>query len=413
MKKLAIISSWQEPCGIASYVAYLMPEFQKYFETDILPLKTEILKDSSSNISKIGDQLIDQIAHRVRAYDYVNIQFEVGLFGVSRTQVYRRLMKIVKAAKNVIVTFHSINLKGADLQIKQFFCRHPFGRLLELEKNNYWPDFYKHVFHRLDILSKEKNVHVVVHNRRDRTLIRRITGFKNVHDYPLAMYPAHIRNKEKTAAQKLAFQKKYGLEQNHIVLGVFGFVSMYKGHETVIRALSYLPDNYRVIIFGAQHIRGIQPFVPVDHYLSGLLDLIAQKDEKIAKSKEPKKLLRQKILFAGVVTDDEFMEAMMYSDFVILPYMEVNQMASGVATNALECGAKIIMSNTNCFHELSRYFPNCFKCFDIGNYLELVNCIERWKDGYNDNIKRCMNQYNVENNVRNYMDIFKGTCNGE
>lgn len=411
MKKLAIISSWKEPCGIASYVSYLLPEFQKYFKTDILPLKTEILQNTGSNISKMGDQLIDQIASRVSEYDYVNIHFEVGLFGVSRSQVYRRLMKIVKAAKNVIVTFHSINLKGADFHIKNFVCKNPVGELIALEKNNYWPDFYKNVFQEFSKLSKKKNIHVIVHNRRDRDAIRRITGFKNVHDYPLAMYNAQIRNKVKTEEQRYEFKKKYGLASDDIVLGVFGFVSMYKGHETVIQALSYLPDNYRMIIFGGQHIRGIQPFIPVDKYLSQLLDLIIQKDEKNTKGQDMKKLLRQKIIFAGGVTDEDFMEAMEYSDFVILPYMEVNQMASGVATNALECRAKIIMSNTNCFHELNRYFPNCFKRFDIGNYLELVNCIERWEDKYDENIKKCLKKYNVENNVKNYVAIFEGRCN--
>jgi len=142
-----------------------------------------------------------------------------------------------------------------------------------------------------------------------------------------------------------------------------------------------------------------------------LLDLIAQKDDKILKSKNIRKLLRQRITFAGGVTDDEFMEAMTYSDFVILPYMEVKQMASGVAANALECRAKTIMSNTNCFHELSRYFPNCFKSFDIGNYLELVNCIERWEDDYEENIEKCLDKYNVENNVKNYAAIFEGMRN--
>lgn len=397
-KSLAIISSWHEPCGIAAYSERLKPEFDKFYNVEVLPLNTEILQNTSKNISKMGDQLIKEIAEKVKEFDYVNIQFEVGLFGVNRSQVFRRLMKIVDSSNNLIITFHSVNFDGIDINVRNVISRHPIKNLINLEKKNYWPRFYQNVFKRLRKLQYRKKINVIVHNKRDKELIKRITRFENVHDYPLALYTKDVRELPKTEKGKQNFKQRYHLSEADIVLGTFGFVSLYKGHETVIRALSHLPDNYKMVVFGGQHVRSIKKDTPVDKYLGELLDLIV---------KNKNKKLKDRVIFVGGVSDDDFLEAMRYSDFVLLPYLEVGQMASGVATMALESGSNIIMSNTNCFHELERYFPNCFKFFDIGNYMELARDILYWSEDYSNNIKKCLDIYNLENNVKNYMNIFE------
>lgn len=409
MKKLAVISSWDEPCGIATYAECLIPEFKNYYETDILPLNTEVLQNSNRNIMKIGDRLIDEIAQKVKNYDCVNIQFEVGLFGVDRNQVYERVMKLVRASRNIIITFHSINLDGGDLNLRKFISTWPIKVLMNYKRENYWSDFYMKLFTSLKKLSKTKNVHIIVHNKRDCDKIKKMVGFQNVHDFPLGMYSKEIRNRERTVEKRKEFLSRYNLNEDTVVLGTFGFVSLYKGHETLIKALSLLPNNYKMIVFGAQHIRSIKPFKEVDEYLSKLLQVISDKDAEISKVKNTDKIpLHDRIIFAGSVTDEEFQDAMAYSDFVVLPYLEVKQMASGVATTALESKARVIMSNTNCFNELKRYYPHCFKQFDIGNYLELVHCIKNWKEDYSSNIEKSLEKYNLEENVKNYHDIFEG-----
>ena len=409
-KKLAVISSWKEACGIASYTECLVPEFEKYYNVDIFSLKTEILNNTNKNISKMGDELIKKIAEKIVDYDYVNIQFEVGLFGRTKTQVYNRLMKLVNASNNLIITFHSINLNGMDIQLKNFIQSNPIKLLKQNMRENYWPNFYYNVFVKLKNLSKNKNINVIVHNKRDRDIIKRVTGFKNVYDFPLALYNKEIRSREKDKIKAKNFKEKYNLAQDDKVIGLFGFVSLYKGHETAIKALKYLPDNYKVVIFGAQHPHNIQSFTVIDKYLERLLNLIENIDKEISKNKaENSLLISQRVIFSGSATDDEFIDAMMYSDFVVLPYLEVNQMGSGVAANALECKANILMSNTKCFHEIKKYFPNCFETFDIGNYFELSNQILNWKNDYSSNIERCLKYYNLENNILNYKKIFEGT----
>ena len=102
MKKLAIISTYNESCGNASYTEVLRKEFSKYYEVDILPLQLDILSSNASNIKKIANKHIDEISQAVKNYDYVNIQFEAGLYGNTKNDILRRVKKIIKASNNAI-----------------------------------------------------------------------------------------------------------------------------------------------------------------------------------------------------------------------------------------------------------------------------------------------------------------------
>ena len=112
--------------------------------------------------------------------------------------------------------------------------------------------------------------------------------------------------------------------------------------------------------------------------------------------------------FVGDVNDEEFAQAMRCCDFVVLPYIEVKQMGSGIAALAIENHARSIFSNTKCFQELQQFFPNCFSIFDIGNYLQLAYNIEHYNDCYADAIDQALTIHNLEKNVQEYVDVFEG-----
>ena len=91
MKKLAIISSYNESCGNASYTEVLRREFAKYYEVDVLSLQLDVLSSNASNIRKIADEHINELAESLKNYDYVNIQFEAGLYGNNKNDILRRV----------------------------------------------------------------------------------------------------------------------------------------------------------------------------------------------------------------------------------------------------------------------------------------------------------------------------------
>ena len=110
MKKLAIISSYNESCGNASYTEVLRQGFSEYYEVDVLPLQLDILGSNASNIKKIADEHIEDLAKSLKNYDYVNIQFEAGLYGNNKKDICRRMKKLINASNNLIVTMHRIDL---------------------------------------------------------------------------------------------------------------------------------------------------------------------------------------------------------------------------------------------------------------------------------------------------------------
>ena len=147
MKKLAIISTYNESCGNASYTEVLRKEFSKYYEVDILPLQLDILSSNASNIKKIANKHIDEISQAVKNYDYVNIQFEAGLYGNTKNDILRRVKKIIKASNNVILTMHRVDLPKSIFSLKTFkvlvSSKNIIGNLRRIRNEIYFKSLYK------------------------------------------------------------------------------------------------------------------------------------------------------------------------------------------------------------------------------------------------------------------------------
>ena len=405
MKKLAIISTYNESCGNASYTEVLRKESSKYYEVDILPLQLDILSSNASNIKKIANKHIDEISQAVKNYDYVNIQFEAGLYGNTKNDILRRVKKIIKASNNVILTMHRVDLPKSIFSLKTFkvlvSSKNIIGNLRRIRNEIYFKSLYKDLIKIMKDHSKNNESNIIVHTKRDKKTIERFFDFKNVHDFPLTFLNKEERLRERNISERNGFIDRYSLNKNDKIIGIFGYISEYKGHETIIKALSYLPDDYKLLIFGSQHPMSIQEYKSCDDYIEKLLKLI----ENISKNKNS---FNERIQFLGNLDDDRFIEALYCCDFAVLPYLEVNQGGSGIASLVLETKIKALYSNNKAFDELNKYFPNTFSRFDIGNYMELAKKIKDYKENYTLKIDDCLETYNIEKNIIFHKNIFEG-----
>ena len=405
MKKLAIISTYNESCGNASYTEVLRKEFSKYYEVDILPLQFDILSSNASNIKKIAKKPIHEIFQAGKNYDYVNIQFEAGLYGNTKNDILRRVKKIIKASNNVILTMHRVDLPKSIFSLKTFkvlvSSKNIIGNLRRIRNEIYFKSLYKDLIKIMKDHSKNNESNIIVHTKRDKKTIERFFDFKNVHDFPLTFLNKEERLRERNISERNGFIDRYSLNKNDKIIGIFGYISEYKGHETIIKALSYLPDDYKLLIFGSQHPMSIQEYKSCDDYIEKLLKLI----ENISKNKNS---FNERIQFLGNLDDDRFIEALYCCDFAVLPYLEVNQGGSGIASLVLETKIKALYSNNKAFDELNKYFPNTFSRFDIGNYMELAKKIKDYKENYTLKIDDCLETYNIENNIIFHKNIFEG-----
>ena len=434
-KKMAIISSYNESCGNASYTEVLRREFQKYYDVDVLALPQNLLRSNYALVAKEGDKYIHDMANKLKNYDYVNIQFEAGLFGNSRGVILRRFKILVQNSKNLIVTMHRVDLprnvitKSVIKSIMHFRILQAYQEI----RNNRFMNLYQNVVEL--VKQKGSSASIIVHTKREKDNLQNIFGYQNVSDFPITFLNYDQRQRNRTETDRKNFLEKYGFKENDIVIGLFGFVSAYKSAETVLYALNFLPANYKVAIFGKQHPMSIQENTQVDSYIKSLMNIIEDKtipmvdqmdlkinaevqkiklknaelEENLSKLTEDKLALSfdHRVFFEGELNDDDFIDALYGCDFAVLPYIETNQSGSGIASLVLETKVKSLFSSSKAFSELQRYYPDCFESFDIGNYIELADKIIKYNHHFECKIEECMKVYNIENNVKNHVAHFE------
>lgn len=437
MKKLAIISTYNENCGNASYTHVLMKAFSKYVEVDIIPLDLFLLQNQSKSLVSAGDRHIKQIAAKLADYDYVNIQFEGGLYGARIADVYRRICWLIDAAPNVTLTMHRVDFDQAPLSLalRTGIAARSYHRFKVMRGGNKFASLSKNVVRHCNRASKRKNVWIKVHTRRERRSVSEIYSNPKVYDYPLAFLTPAEQADAWSHDNRATFLKKHGFAPSDKVIGLFGYLSNYKGIETAIEALAHLPGEYKLGLFGSQHPQTVKRGEPINPYLQSLFDLMNDLDDQWYKKNQRNASLTniskkraseadyevtntgqpisisERIRFVGSLPDPDFIEALRLCDATVLPYAEVGQSMSGVAVLGIEAGAKMICANNHSFFETRRYYPDTFLGFDMGNAYELAQKITRCTNNPQEAERReprmlALAEYNIDSSVRVQLDKF-------
>ena len=288
-KKLAIISSYGELCGNATYAYVLEQEFLKYYDVEVISLNVKLLQSENKSEKNLADRHILDIENKIKDYDFVNIQFEVGLFGLNKRTVLRRFSKLIKGSKAVIVTMHRLDMRRDFFTIKtlkEIRTMSFFSLLKQYRNERYYALLYEKVVRIIKKASKSKNASILVHTKREKYNISAILKFDKVYDHPITFLTQDQRKLFSKDAKSI-FRGKYKIEDNEVVVGIFGFISSYKSHHTAISALKYLPNNYKLMIFGSQHPHSITQGIDIEPYTKSLLDLIDSEQHYILETTHP------------------------------------------------------------------------------------------------------------------------------
>ncbi|MBS0547636.1 MAG: hypothetical protein JSR24_07805 [Proteobacteria bacterium] len=413
MKKprLAIVSTFDDLCGIAGYTRCLVRQIELDFEIEVFDLNQAFMRSLDSKMSAAADNMVKEFCTRAKTFDFVNIQLEHGTIGARQKDILRRLGWIVDAAPALSVTFHTV------LHTTKFDHRDFTSTVLRLQFADSWSIVTRHrnqnalatgVYRLLCDAQKTKPVNVIVHTYRDAQLMRHTKGFTSVYDHPLTFWNREEAAELRKSTTRATFPMLENLPDNARTIGLFGFISHYKGFDTVVRALRFLPENYHLLLFGSVHPNEIRKFNTIDPYVRHLLevaavdmsiaDIVAPPKENRSKTSpeagratlqlnidlpqgrereamaHPNSLARR-VHFLGAQTDEDFARAASLCDTVVMPYIEVGQSASGAISIALNMGARVIAARNHAFLQFARYFPDCIEMFDIGNHLELAQRI--------------------------------------
>ena len=117
-KVVAFISSYDEICGNATYVKQLMEEITPYVKrVDIIKLDQFLIHSSKGCFDNI---VIKDVIAKIKDYDYINVQWEPGLFASSQKKAYKFILKILKHfhGKTISLTLHSLNFNQSSLRLK-------------------------------------------------------------------------------------------------------------------------------------------------------------------------------------------------------------------------------------------------------------------------------------------------------
>ena len=400
-KRLALIASDSDLCGIAAYTRSLEKQLNDIFEVTVFDLDQYLLRSTHGRVKKFGDRHILDICREIREFDAVNLQLEHGTLGRDRHDIHRRFSWILRAAPRLSVTFHTV------FQCEAFNYREYFRELL---KRNFAKALAMRAqYNREHLLSaglagrlrraqRFKPVALIVHTRRDLCHMKFAHGMRNVYDHPLSFLSApEVADIRRTASRK-KFPVLDDVPAASRLIGVFGFLGRYKGFDTVIKALHHLSEDHHLLIFGGVHPNEIKPHQPIDPVVSSLFDTgyvdtsVAERIRSNVEGTAPvvsvavdssmrdlliehPKDLSDRIHFMGAQSDADFLAGMAICDAVVFPYMEVGQSSSGPISQALELGCRVIASRTHTFIQLSRYHHNTIEFFDIGNHLELAGRI--------------------------------------
>ena len=343
--RLALVSTYNELCGIAAYTRSLEKLLCDVFDVTVFDLNQYLLRSNHRRVRKFGDRHIQEICREIREFDAVNLQLEHGTLGRSSHDIYRRFGRIVRASPRISVTFHTIfQSEGFDYRkYLRELVRFRFVKAAE-QRSSYLRTHLLSagIADRLRRAQRFKPVSVIVHTRRDLAQMKFVHGMRNVYDHPLSFLSDSDADDIRQAASRSKFTILDQVPNDSKLIGVFGFLGRYKGFDTVIRALHHLPKEYHLLIFGGVHPNEIRPHQTIDPVVSSLFDAgyidtnIAERmradptlgapavsvsvdgsmrDLLIGHPKD----LSQRIHFLGATSDEDFLSGMALCDTVVFP----------------------------------------------------------------------------------------------
>jgi len=447
-KRIAIVSSYNEECGAAFYSLRLKMHFEAAgYAVDIKRLPVSLLRmNAPTGIRRKGDAEIQRIATEIRDYDAVLLQFEPGLYGSTAKTSLRRVTRLLSAAKNVVLTVH-----GFDRQISLASSLNAVGYLARLQGANFVNEvdnllqyslvtkFWRHV-------RQSKHIKVLTFCKADQTFLERLYDLPLVSNYPITYYGREEVDHIRSTIDRDQFLTRYGLDPQKKYFAVCGFLSGYKGHMTAMKALEFLPDDWNLAIVGGEHPHGLEAGREIGRYIGQLLAFATEEERLDAvpgfpatnrlpfvgssadanrldirnalfersdfKYFLPKSEISKRVSFLGQVSDDDMPKFYAALDYAVHPYMRTRsgQSGSGPATLALEFGTRALFTNAPVFREMSHYFPDAMQFFNVGNFIELADSLQRFdrfEERLNERRVEALKTYNPAGMVEAYRTLLE------
>lgn len=403
--RLAIVSTYGDLCGIAAYTHYLSKQLSNDFDVEILPLNQHVLHAMHWRVRRLGNAHIQDLAARLKDFDFVNLQFEHGTLGMLPIDIYNRFETLLKAVPGLSITMHTVIPSEPHLysilgNMARLRLKDAYQHYQDLRRESLLGDRLAGL---IKSYQKRKPISVIMHTRRDKRVMMNEHELRNVYDHPLAFHSPSDAAAIRAKASRASFPTLANVPSDAKLVGVFGFISRYKNTQLLVRTMPLLPKNYHLLVFGGVHPNEIRKREPINEYLEEVLfdtdvgissiDKLTRNQANAAKAGHGKadialsinssrdlqdivapmtSGLFERVHFMGAMDDPGFFEGMCICDSVVIPYLEVGQTSSGPISQALELDCRVLAARNKAFMQLEGYHPETLEFFDIGNYVELA-----------------------------------------
>jgi glycosyltransferase involved in cell wall biosynthesis len=438
MQSLAIVSSYKEPCGVAFYSSRLVEHLKRTpYRVEVLRLPISLLRFRAPRaVRRKGDAAIARIASEAANFDAVLLQMEPGLYGGTPWHAYTRMRRILERAKKAVVTVHGFDRVGHAGNLRRVITdQFLFGRNISkvgwssFSASRAASRFWRYV-------AESKHIRVLTTCAADAEMIRLLHDVQSIDHYPVTFYSSEEVAKIKASVDREETLSRLGLDPQKRHVGIFGFVSSYKGHLAAIRSLELLPANWELSVVGGEHPESLTAGRDIGSYVQQILAFSSLDPpagtndwartrlratfrrligEELMPWRShykyllPDRDLRSRVHFVGQPSDDELPRLYAAFDYAVHPYMRTSsgQSGSGIAAMALEFGIRAVFSNAPVFREIEKYYRGALPFFNVGNFVELAEALLRYENfeaRIRERREEALQKYNPDGMIEKYLE---------
>lgn len=348
--KVLHFSSRYEECGVAKYLAHHIKGMQdapgihnKYFE--VSPYETYNMK--SEDLQRMAEKLEAQL----KDYDVLHVQHEFALYAHDS---FKRIVEAGKrSGKKIVITAH---LSPAQHQDSKPVHLHGLGPrswalyLKETRRHNHFMKTHLAPFKLADL--------VLVHNELAVEGLKSL-GVAADHIRKLP-HPVQVFDSPKPTHDIADHLNK---KPGDVIYCTIGFLHRYKGIIQAVKALKFLPDNYKLAILGG--MKQDSDDVPFYDKVTDLINKLG---------------LRDRVYITGYVADDDTLNAYIREcDVCVYAYDRVYYAAvsSGSFNLAFANGMPAVAFPTASIKELARDANGAVVLCETFAYYELARELQR------------------------------------
>lgn len=322
------LSTHNEDCGIGKYQEMFLEAMDSSTE-----VHNEFFAISPNQIKVMGkkdyEDAFKQLEKQLKGFDVLHIQHEYSFYWKDELE---RAVEIARSLrKKVIVTIHTsanVGHKPSKLTGVGLRSAASYAKALIREKR-----FFKRFIEPLKSVDL-----ILVHNEvTKRSLVDRGIPERIITKIVIPVPGIDFDVKTTEISKKLRKNK------NDIIYATIGFLHRFKGIKEAVKALQYLPDNYKLAIIGGLH-PGTDDIAIYDQ----ITDLIAELG------------LKDRVYITGYVSDDNRMNSLIREcDICVYPYDReyYSNVSSAALNNALANHRAVVAYPTESFKEINTLQP--------------------------------------------------------